>query len=94
MSVPKWNQTSSKRDQRRANIKIVPPALNKCPKCGKSVRPHTACGFCGFYKGKEVINVMAKLEKKEKKTREKEIKAKEMEEKTSKPLAADNLSKK
>ena len=94
MSVPKWNQTSSKRDQRRANIKIVPPSLNKCPKCGKSVLPHTACSFCGFYKGKEVVNVMAKLERKEKKAREKEIKAKEMEEKASKPLAADDLSKK
>ncbi len=94
MSVPKWNQTSSKRDQRRANIYITPPTLSKCSKCGKSVLPHTACSFCGFYKGKEVVNVMARLERKEKKNREKEIKAKEMEEKTSKPLSADGLSKK
>lgn len=92
MAVPKWNTTSSKRDQRRANIKITPPTLTKCPKCGKAVLPHTACGFCGFYKGKEVVNVMAKLERKEKKAREKEIKAKELEGKESKPLSAEDLS--
>jgi large subunit ribosomal protein L32 len=93
MSVPKWNQTSSKRDQRRANIFITPKNTNKCPKCGKPVLPHTACGYCGSYKGKEVIDVMAKLERKEKKNRGKEIKAKEVSEKASKPLSGSDLSK-
>jgi len=36
--------------------------------------PHTACKNCGYYKGKEVVNVLGKLTKKEKKLREKEIK--------------------
>jgi large subunit ribosomal protein L32 len=93
MSVPKWNQTSSKRDQRRANIFITPKNTNKCPKCGKPVLPHTACGYCGTYKGKEVIDVMAKLERKEKKSREKEMKAKEVSEKEPKSLPAGELSK-
>jgi len=93
MSVPKWNQTSSKRDQRRANIFITPKNTNKCPKCGKPVLPHTACGYCGTYKGKEVIDVMAKLERKEKKSREKEMKAKEASEKEPKSLPAGELSK-
>ncbi|MFA5249703.1 MAG: 50S ribosomal protein L32 [Candidatus Paceibacterota bacterium] len=88
MSVPKWNQTSSKRDQRRGNIFITPKNTNVCPKCGKAVLPHTVCSYCGFYKGREVINVMAKLERKEKKNREREVKAKETEGK-----AADTAKK-
>ena len=31
--------------------------LNVCPKCKKPVLSHTVCLNCGFYKGKEVINV-------------------------------------
>ncbi|MFA5087103.1 MAG: 50S ribosomal protein L32 [Candidatus Paceibacterota bacterium] len=77
MAVPKQRHNTSRRDRRRGNIFIKAPALIKCGKCGKPVLPHTACGFCGFYKGKEYINVMAKLEKKEQKSRAKEIESAE-----------------
>ena len=55
--------------------------LRFCPKCGKSVLPHTVCQACGYYKGQEVIDVMKKLTKKERKQKEKEMKAKEAAEK-------------
>lgn len=66
MAVPKKRTPSSRRDRRRANIFIKEPKLVKCKKCGKPVLPHTVCHECGFYKGKEYINVMAKIEKKQK----------------------------
>lgn len=90
MAVPKQRQNKSRRNRRRANISLKEPQLVKCKKCGKPVLPHTVCEYCGFYKGKEYINVMAKLEKKERKEREKEIKEQENE----KPLKAEDLSKK
>lgn len=77
MAVPKQRHNQSRRDRRRGNIFIKAPVLIKCPKCGKPVLPHTVCGYCGFYKGKELINVMAKLEKKEQKKRAKEIESAE-----------------
>jgi len=92
MAVPKQRHTKSRRNKRRMHIFIKTPSLTKCSKCGKFVLPHTICWNCGFYKGKEVINVLAKLEKKEKKQREKEIKTQEKEEK--KPLSMKELSKK
>jgi len=46
--------------------------LTTCAKCGRPVLPHRICDYCGFYNGKEVIDVMAKLTKKEKKRRAKE----------------------
>jgi len=43
-----------------------------CPKCGRAVLPHHICAYCGVYNKREVIDVMAKLTKKEKKRRLKE----------------------
>lgn len=73
MAVPKQRKTKSRQAQRRMHIYIKPVDLIKCKRCGKPVRSHTVCSYCGYYKGREVINVLAKLEKKEKKKREKEI---------------------
>lgn len=61
------------------HIFISPAALTTCQKCKKPARPHTVCKYCGYYKGKEVINVLGKLTKKEKKMREKEMKSAEKE---------------
>jgi len=78
------------------HIYIKPPTLQKCSKCGKPVLAHTACFNCGHYKGKQVIDVMKKLDKKEKKKKEKEIEAKEKEEGSSEEKAGswEDLSKK
>jgi large subunit ribosomal protein L32 len=67
------------------NIKRV--VLNLCPKCKKPILSHTVCKNCGFYKGKEVINVLADLTKKEKKQREKEIKQAEKDHKNEEAVA-------
>ena len=66
--------------------------MSVCPKCGKPVRPHTICESCGYYKGKQVIDVLKKLTKKEKKKKEKEMK--EGEKTAKKPLTMEELSKK
>lgn len=46
--------------------------ITTCPKCGRAILPHHICAYCGVYNKREVINVMAKLTKKEKKKRLKE----------------------
>jgi len=81
--------------------------LVKCPKCGKPKLPHTICWNCGYYKNREVIDVLKKLTKKERKKKEKEMKEKEKTitrpklasaerdpEKKAKPLTMEELSKK
>jgi len=75
------------------HIFLESPTLTSCPKCGKPVLPHTLCQNCGYYKKVEVIDIMKKLTKKEKKKKEKEIASKEKEKKT-KPLTMEGLSKK
>jgi large subunit ribosomal protein L32 len=74
MAVPKHRHTKSKRNRVRMHLYVRPATLTVCKKCGKPVRPHIVCKNCGFYKGVEAIDVLGKLNKKEKKVREKQIK--------------------
>ena len=83
MAVPRHSHTRSKVGKTRMHKHIKRTALSLCPKCSKPVLSHTACKNCGYYKGREVINVLGKLTKKEKKVREKEIKAVEKDSKTN-----------
>ena len=55
MAVPKRKTSKARRDQRRANWKLLIPGMVKCPKCQVYKMPHRVCGECGFYNGKEVI---------------------------------------
>jgi large subunit ribosomal protein L32 len=56
--------TSSKRGRNRSHLALKKISLNKCPKCGQAVQPHRACNFCGTYKGRDVIKIKSKKEKK------------------------------
>ena len=94
MAVPKQRHTKSRRNKRRMHLYVEPVALISCPKCGKPVLPHIACKNCGYYKGVEVIDVMKKLDKKEKKVKEKEMASQEKAQEEKKPLTAEGLSQK
>ena len=94
MAVPKQGHTRAKVGKSRMHKYIKQVHLNICPKCKKPVLSHTVCLNCGFYKGKEVINVLAKLTKKDKKIKEKEIKSAESEPKQDKAMTMEDMSKK
>ena len=94
MAVPRHKHTRSKVGKSRMHKYIKSAHLNVCPKCKKPVLSHTVCLNCGFYKGNEVINVLANLTKKDKKIREKQIKEAEKENKKENPLTMEGLSQK
>ena len=94
MAVPKSRQTKSKRNSRRSHHALKLAVFGICSKCGESILPHHTCVNCGFYKGREVIDVLAKLEKRERKQKAKELAGQEKEQQTKKPLSAEELSKK
>ena len=55
MAVPKrkWSKQSSR--THRANWKIKPVSLVRCPQCHALKVPHRMCKACGYYAGREVI---------------------------------------
>lgn len=68
MAVPRHHMAKGKQLRRRSHLALKAKSLMKCAHCGKMIMPHNVCKFCGFYKGKEVLNITAKqLAKREKK---------------------------
>ncbi|OGZ31786.1 MAG: 50S ribosomal protein L32 [Candidatus Portnoybacteria bacterium RBG_13_40_8] len=97
MPIPKQRHTKSRRNRRRSHLRLKKQKLSSCQKCGEPVLAHHVCSFCGNYNGTQVIDVLARLEKKEKKKKEKELKEHEkeaQEEQKVKPLNLEELSKK
>ena len=86
MAVPKKRGTRARTNNRRQHIHIDKPAMSKCSNCGQPVISHTTCLNCGYYRGRQVIDVLKKLTKKERQAKEKEIK--------SGDLSPEKLSKK
>ena len=63
MGLPGHRRTSSHKHRRAAHFALKTATVSHCPKCGKAVRPHRACAFCGTYKGRQVIKVSRKNKK-------------------------------
>ncbi len=57
MAVPKRKTPRSKTRMRRASSwRIATPARSLCPTCGAVKLPHTVCGNCGTYRGRQVLD--------------------------------------
>lgn len=50
-------RTKSETRGRRSHHALKAKTLVKCPQCGQLTLPHTACAFCGTYKGRQVIKI-------------------------------------
>ena len=42
---------------RRAHDALKSQAHGECPNCGELKRPHHVCGSCGYYDGREVVEL-------------------------------------
>ncbi|MDO8522715.1 MAG: 50S ribosomal protein L32 [bacterium] len=69
----RMRHTPSHSANRRSHHALSGIASIKCPKCGVDALPHHVCANCGFYKGREAVDVLKKLTKKERKAKEKEL---------------------
>jgi large subunit ribosomal protein L32 len=61
---PKRKLSKGRRDRRRAHDALEAANLVACSSCGAMILPHTVCPQCGFYKGREVIEIKKEEKKK------------------------------
>ena len=65
--------TKGKRNRVRSHHALTASRFGTCRQCGSAVIPHVVCKNCGYYAGRKVIDVLAKLDKKARKQKEKEL---------------------
>ena len=66
MPVARQRHTKARRDRARVQFKLNPKNLTTCSNCKAQIPAHIACPKCGYYKGKEVVNTLKKVNKKKK----------------------------
>lgn len=64
MSVQKKRISKRRTRNRRSHHALKVPNVTTCPKCKNPVKPHYACPSCGYYRGKKVLDLAAKVERK------------------------------
>ncbi|MBI4284551.1 MAG: 50S ribosomal protein L32 [Chloroflexi bacterium] len=57
--LPKRKYPKSRQGKRRSHLGIVMPNVGECPQCHSPKIAHHACPTCGYYNGREVIEVKA-----------------------------------
>ena len=64
MAHPKRKHSHSRTRKRRTHQKIDPPTLTLCPQCKNLKPPYQVCPFCGYYKGRKILEIKEKTRKK------------------------------
>ncbi len=73
--VVRMRSTKSHTGNRRSHHALVSTNFTKCENCKALKRRHRVCSACGFYRGKKVLDLVKKTEKKQKKEKAKKMEA-------------------
>ena len=57
MPNPKRRHSKSRRNKRRSHDFLTVRSTSDCPNCHENKLPHRVCPHCGYYRGREVIEV-------------------------------------
>jgi len=57
MAHPKRQHSVQRQRKRRTHYKTKIASLGPCPNCKKPIISHRVCPFCGFYKGKMIVDL-------------------------------------
>lgn len=49
--------SKSRKGMRKSHHALKAETLGTCSKCGKPIKQHRVCPYCGFYKNKKVIDI-------------------------------------
>lgn len=60
MANPKRRHSQRRTSTRRAHDHLTRATTSECPNCHEAKLPHRACPKCGYYKGREVLELKEK----------------------------------
>jgi len=62
--LPKKRHSKARGRKRRTHWKIRSANLIPCPQCKQPKLPHRVCAVCGYYDGRQVMEIKVKEKKK------------------------------
>lgn len=65
MAEPKKRHTSARSGNRRSHLTKKVKTLSNCPKCKEPNLAHRVCSACGYYNGKDILEIEKKAKAKE-----------------------------
>ena len=89
--VIRMRHTRAHTKNRRSHHGLEAPTLSTCTNCGAKHRPHHMCLDCGFYNGRQVMDLEAKKEKREARMKAK-AEAISAQQEAAAPTAAEEIS--
>ena len=66
MPLPKRRFSRSRTRKKRTHKIFKMGFLSICPQCKQPKLPHQVCKVCGYYKGRQVLEIKVKEKKKKK----------------------------
>ena len=66
MPLPKKRHSKARGRRRRTHWKVTASSLISCPQCKQPRVPHRVCKVCGYYDGRQVVEIEVKEKKKKK----------------------------
>ena len=64
MALPKRRHSKARGRRRRTHWKLTQTNLIPCPQCKQPKLAHRVCQVCGYYNGRQVIEIKVKEKKK------------------------------
>ncbi len=90
--VVRMRKTSSKTRQGRSHRRLKEHNLSTCTNCGDFHRPHHMCLSCGYYNGRQVIDLAAERAKRDARIKAKEERIKGETSETDEPAETTSQS--
>ncbi len=57
MPHPKRRMSKTRTAKRRTHYKAISATTTLCPQCSTAKLSHTICPSCGYYNGRQIVNV-------------------------------------
>lgn len=64
MPLPKRRFSRARTRKKRGHKAFKPNELSVCPQCKRQKLPHQVCPVCGYYGGRQVVEIKVKEKKK------------------------------
>lgn len=71
MGLPAKRRTKQSKRERAAHFALKQYGLVTCSHCHRRIRPHRVCPHCGYFRGRQVVKIVSKVEKRSQQRKEK-----------------------